>query len=160
KGKSYAEAAQVSMAEKASGTPRGPRIAHPRRGLATVGDHDRIRVEQLRDLVRHAGGMNRSGSGFQRLIKTVPSPVTDGPEPFAPFGVLVERVPLDRLGRVAEELSAVGHDPELDIAIAPDFLRLDIHLHHARIGGNYRVPAAGKESDSGAEHEDQIGTAP
>src|SRR5262249_1359600 len=140
KGKSYAEAAQVSMAQKAPGTPRGPRIAHPRRGLATIGDHDRIRVEQLRDLVRHAGGMNRSGSRFQRLIKTMPSPVADGAEPFAPFGVLVELVSLDRVDRVAEELSAVGHDAELDIAIAPDFLRLDIDLHHARIGGDDPAP--------------------
>src|SRR5262249_51372602 len=67
---------------------------------------------------------------------------------------------LCRVDRVAEELSAVGHNAELDIAIAPDFLRLDIDLHHARVGGNYRVPAAGKKSDSGAEHEDQISAAP
>src|SRR5258708_39741843 len=100
KGKSYAQTPQVSMAEKAAGAPRGPRIPHPRRGLATIGDHDRIRVEQLRNFVRHARGMNRSGSGLQRFIKTMPSPVADGAEPFAPFRMLVELLSLYRVDRV------------------------------------------------------------
>src|SRR5215469_3276820 len=160
KGQSHTKTAEISVAEKTPRTARGPRVAHPRRGLATIGDHDRIRVEQLRNFVCHARRMNRSGAGFQRCIKTAPSPVTDGAEPFAPLGMLVERLPLYRVDRFAEELTAVGHDAEFDIAIAPDFLRLDIDLHHARIGGNYRVPATGKKSDSGTEHEDQVGTAP
>ena len=74
--------------------------------------------------------------------------------------MLVELLSFYRVDRSAEELPAVRHDAELDIAIAPDFLRLDIDLHHARIGGNYRVPTAGKKSDSGPEHEDQVGAAP
>ena len=80
-------------------------------------------------------------------------------QPLDPFLMRVDLLAFERIDRLANKFAAIGNDAELDVAIASDFLGLDIDLDDARVGRNHRVAPAGEHSDAGAEHDHQIGAA-
>ena len=103
------------MSEESAGMARRPRIAHPRGGLATVGDDDRIVIERLRDLVRHARGMNRAVLIFECVVEAMTLGIANRGQPLDPFLMRIELLALRRIDGLAHELAAIRNDAELDI---------------------------------------------
>src|SRR5229473_2845334 len=65
--------------------------------------------------------------------------------------------PAPSRNRLPEKLAAIGWNPELDTAPAPDLLRFYIHLDYPGVGRDQAVAAARRHPDAGPKHDHQVG---
>src|SRR5271166_1902124 len=153
------QASEIAVRQESTRFGRRPRVRHPSGGLATVGDHDRVGVQGLRDLVRHPRRMNRTRPVFERLVEATARYIAHRAQPLEPFRVPIEFFVLRRFVSLAKKFAAIRNDPEFNIPVAPDLLGLDIDLDYACVARNYRVAPACKQPNPRTKQDYEVGAA-